>query len=225
MQFLDFPGPLSPLLSRKFIIPTHKPCILVKTREKEPFDFAMFTPRMYDLYYRFSRPRWDDGTVPQQVMDLTSRVRQGRVLDLGCGSGTQSIYLAQQGFTVVGVDGSPVAIRRAQRKAVEAGVNPSFFIQDVTRLDFLQDPFDVGLDIGCFHGLSTAGKEAYCRGLARYTRPGSLVLLWGFDRRSPSLGLTPGQVEQTFAPMFTLTRVESSQLHQRPSRWYWLKRL
>ncbi len=221
---MGLPAPSSPLLSRKFIIPTHKPGILMKTREKEPGDFAMFTPRIYDLYYRFSKPRWDDGTVPQQVMDLTSRMRAGRVLDLGCGSGTQSIYLAQQGFAVVGVDGSPVAIRRAERKAMEAGVNPAFLIQDVTRLDFLQDPFDVGLDIGCFHGLSTAGKVAYCRGLARYTHPGSLALLWGFDRRFPNFGLTPGQVEQTFAPMFTLTAVEPSQLHQRPSHWYWLER-
>lgn len=157
-------------------------------------------------------------------MDLATQLRAGRVLDLGCGSGTQSIYLAQQGFTVVGVDGSPVAIRRAQRKAVEAGVNPDFLVQDVTRLDFIQDPFDAGLDIGCFHGLSAAGKEAYIRGLARFTHPGSLVLIWGFDRRSPNFGLTPEQVERTFAAAFTLNRVEPSELHQRPSHWYWLTR-
>lgn len=184
----------------------------------------MMNPKIYDLYYRFSKPRWDDGSIPQQVVDLASQVRKGRVLDLGCGSGTDAIYLAQQGFTVVGVDGSPVAIRRAQRKAAQAGVNPAFLIQDVTRLEFLQDPFDAGLDVGCFHGLSKAGKEAYCRGLVRYTHPGSLVLIWGFDQRNPNFGLTPEQVEQTFAPTFALTRLEPSQLHQRPSHWYWLMR-
>jgi cyclopropane fatty-acyl-phospholipid synthase-like methyltransferase len=184
----------------------------------------MFNLKMYDLYYRFSRPRWDDGAVPQQVVDLASRVRKGRILDLGCGSGTHAIYLAEQGFTVVGVDGSPTALRQARRKAEQAGVNPAFFIQDVTRLDFLQDPFDAGLDVGCFHGLSKAGKEAYCRGLARYTRPGSMMLIWGFDRRNPNFGLTPEQVEQTFAPAFALLRLEPSRLHQRPSHWYWLIR-
>lgn len=208
-----------------FIIPTQAVCILVETREKEPGGFAMFTPRMYDLYYRFSKPRWDDGSIPQQVVDLASQVRKGRVLDLGCGSGTHAIYLAGRGFSVVGIDGSSTAIRQAQRKAAQAGVNPTFLIQDVTRLEFLQDAFDAGLDVGCFHGLSKAGKEAYCRGLARYTHPGSLVLLWGFDRRNPNFGLTPEQVERTFAPMFTLTRTEPSSLHQRPSHWYWLMRL
>jgi cyclopropane fatty-acyl-phospholipid synthase-like methyltransferase len=158
-------------------------------------------------------------------MDLASRVRKGRVLDLGCGSGTHAIYLAGQGFSVVGIDGSSTAIRQAQRKAAQAGVNPAFLIQDVTRLEFLQDPFDAGLDVGCFHGLSKTGKKAYCHGLARYTHPGSLVLIWGFDRRYSNFGLTPEQVEHTFAPMFTLTRVEPSHLHQRPSHWYWLMRL
>jgi len=104
-------------------------------------------------------------------------------------------------------------------------VKPLFLVQDVTRLELLQDPFDLGLDIGCFHGLSQAGKEAYCQGLARATRPGSLVLLWGFDRRSSRLGLDPEGVAQTFAPGFTLIRAEPSQLHLKSSHWYWLRRL
>jgi SAM-dependent methyltransferase len=197
---------------------TNYPC------EKRRSTAAMFDVKMYDLYYRFSKPRWDDGAVPPQLVELAAQVRPGRALDLGCGTGTQAIFLALQGFDVVGVDGSPTAIRRAQQKAAKAGVKPLFLVGDVTRLDLKQGPFDLGLDIGCFHGLNQAGKEAYSRGLAGATRPGSQVLLWGFDRRSPRLGLDPEGVEQLFAPSFTLIRADPCWLHGRPSHWYTLER-
>ena len=184
----------------------------------------MFDVKMYDLYYRFTKPRWDDEAIPPQLVELAAQVRSGRALDLGCGTGTQAIYLAEQGFDVVGIDGSPTAIRRARQKAVRAGVKPLFLVGDVTCLELKQDPFDLGLDIGCLHSLSRAGKEAYARGLAGAMHPGSLVLLWGFDRRSSRLGLDPEAVEQLFFPDFALIRAEPSRLHERPSHWYTLER-
>ncbi|MGH7320729.1 MAG: class I SAM-dependent methyltransferase [Candidatus Rokuibacteriota bacterium] len=44
-----------------------------------------------------------------------------RAIDLGCGSGANAIFLAEHGFDVSGVDFSPVALRKAQAKAVERG--------------------------------------------------------------------------------------------------------
>lgn len=60
-----------------------------------------------------------------------------------------------------------------------------FRVGDVTRPGFLHEPFDVVLDIGCFHGLDAAGHAGYGGHLARLTHLGSVFLLWGFDRPCP----------------------------------------
>lgn len=184
-----------------------------------------FTKR-YDLMYRISKPRWDTGTVPSQVTQLASHQGKTRnAIDLGCGTGTHSIYLAQQDFSVIGVDISPTAIQRAQQKASKAGVKPEFIVHDVTRLDFLNGPFDIALDVGCFHGMNDAGHQRYALELTRLMRPGSTLLIWGMDPRPLGLvNLIPDEVEKAFAPGFRLERVEPSQVNQRDGKWYWLNR-
>jgi cyclopropane fatty-acyl-phospholipid synthase-like methyltransferase len=185
-------------------------------------DFA----KRYELMYRISKPRWDTGSVPAQVTQLASRKGKTRnAIDLGCGTGTHSIYLAQQGFSVIGIDISPTAIQRAQKKASDAGVKPEFIIHDVTRLDFLKGPFDIALDVGCFHGMNSAAQQRYALELTRLMQPGSTLLMWGMDPRKLGLvSLTPDEVEKTFTPGFRLERVEPSQVNQRDGKWYWLNR-
>jgi SAM-dependent methyltransferase len=180
---------------------------------------------IYELIYRTSRPRWDDGAIPSQVAQLASN--QGRTrsaIDLGCGTGTHSIYLAQQGFAVIGVDISPTAVRQAQEKASRAGVKPESVVHDVTHLDFLPGPFDIALDVGCLHGLGASGQQRYGLELTRLMQPGGTLLVWGMDPHPLGSGLSPDVVEEAFKPGFRLERVEPSQLHQRQSKWYWLRR-
>ena len=183
----------------------------------------MFTQKTYELMYRFTNPNWDDGNIPPQVVELAGQ-STGRLLDLGCGTGSQAIYFARQGFEVVGVDSSPTAIQRAQMKAAMSGVDLQFYIQDVTHLNLFQKPFDLVLDIGCFHGLGKVAREAYVAELLRLTHPGSQFLLWGIDYQFPSYGLSAQRVEEAFQPAFRLARTEASDLHRRPSAWYWLER-
>jgi SAM-dependent methyltransferase len=181
---------------------------------------------MYDLMYRFSKPNWERDVVPPQVAALVEEHGgQGRALDLGCGTGTHSIYLAQHGFTVVGVDFSPKAIGLARDKARQAGAAVDFQIGDVTRLEFLLEPFGVVLDMGCFYVLDAAGRVRYAGHLARLTRSGSTFLLWAFDPSSHrGIAVTQQEVQQCFAPHFVVSRIEHDLFHQRASTWYWLNR-
>jgi len=179
---------------------------------------------MYEVIYRISKPRWDDGSIPSQVAELASHKGKTRnAIDLGCGTGTHSIYLGQQGFAVVGIDTSPTAIRKAQEKASQAGVKPEFIVHDVTRLDFIRGPFDIALDVGCLHGLGAKERQRYALELTRLMSPGGTLLIWGGDR-ALGFGLLPDEVEKTFTPGFRLERVEPNKLHQRQAKWYWLNR-
>jgi len=88
----------------------------------------------FNLLYLLSRTPWDTGTTPPEVAALVEEggLSPGRALDLGCGTGTNCIYLACHGWETVGVDFSAIAIRRARRKARRAGVNCRFHRADVT---------------------------------------------------------------------------------------------
>ncbi len=178
---------------------------------------------IYELAYRFTQPNWDSNTVPDEVAALSQKGNlHGRALDLGCGTGTHSIYLARQGYTVVSVDFSAKAIQVANRKANQAEVKVDFRVDDVTRLDFLQEPFDIGLDVGCFHSLNKNERTHYAENLTRLMYPGGLFLLWAVEGQSRmGIGLSSEEIEQTFGPFFTLDQVKRDNLHGRASAWYW----
>jgi SAM-dependent methyltransferase len=97
----------------------------------------------------------------------------GRVLDVGCGLGTESEYLASAGWQAVGVDLSGPAVARA---AAGHG-NASFLQADVCRLPFGPHGFDAAIDRGCFHYLPPAGRPGYAGELRRVLRPEGKFLL------------------------------------------------
>ena len=192
----------------------------------------------FDFQYRFSKPRWDSGVTPPEVVSfVASQTGTGRALDLGCGTGTNSIYLAQHGFVVVGVDFSAKAIATARAKAQRANLEIDFRVADVTRLDALglREPFDFVLDIGCLHAVDVTGRARYAEGIARLTRSGSVYMLYSFSPRLPdepghwlqlrNVGITPEEVQQLFRSRFTLERVDhGADRGERASAWYWFKR-
>ncbi|MBI4789545.1 MAG: class I SAM-dependent methyltransferase [Chloroflexi bacterium] len=184
----------------------------------------------FEFTYRLGKPPWDWGITPPEVVSEVEggRVRSGRALDLGCGTGTNAIYLAQHGFQVVGVDFSSKAIDIARRKARTAGVAMDLYVNDVTRLDFLREPFDFVLDIGCFHGLDRPGRARYAENVARLTQPHGLFMLYAFGPtrvRFQSAGATEDEVKRLFGEHFALSRVEHGMNRgEIASAWYWLER-
>jgi 2-polyprenyl-3-methyl-5-hydroxy-6-metoxy-1,4-benzoquinol methylase len=180
---------------------------------------------IYEISYRFSQPVWDQDTIPPEVAALAKKGNYvGRALDLGCGTGTHSIFLAQKGYAVVGVDFASKAIELANLKTREAGVKVDFRLGDVTHLDFLHDPFDIALDIGTFHSLNKVERTRYEENLARLTHPGSLFLLWARkDESSFGIGIGPAEIGKIFSTHFLLENTEQASLHGRASAWYWFK--
>ncbi len=131
-------------------------------------------------------PAWDTGFPSPLLVRLVEQNPglKGWALDVGCGTGTNAIYLSSRGFQVVGIDLSQKALKRAEEGAKKAGVPVHFLHEDFLRCipHILQIPhfpgvFDLVFDRGCFHSFVNSKRPAYVRILKQLTRPGSVYLM------------------------------------------------
>ncbi len=104
---------------------------------------------------------WDTGEPDEHLVELVRSgvVAPGRTLEVGCGTGTNACWLAEQGFDVLGVDLSALAIDQARAKAA-AGRACRFEVLDFLVREPAGAPFDFVFDRGCFHVFDEAGERA-----------------------------------------------------------------
>jgi SAM-dependent methyltransferase len=108
-------------------------------------------PEDFDLLYAVTPP-WDIGRPqPAFVALAQAGAIQGRVLDVGCGTGEHALLAAELGLDATGVDMAAAAIEAAQAKARSRGLNARFLVRDVFELAALGQQFDTVLDSGLFH--------------------------------------------------------------------------
>ena len=172
-------------------------------------------------YWLPGRRRWDTGVTPPELERFVESHPPGRALDIGCGTGTNVVYLSRHGWSAVGIDFAGRAVAKARRRAREAGVSATFAVGDVTRLD-VTGPFDLALDIGCLHSIAASGRPGYAAGLARVVRSGGTFLLYAFAPGGAAVGLSVDDVRETFADAFDVVGMEEGK--GRPSAWYTLVR-
>lgn len=189
-------------------------------------------PSWWDLAY-CSGPPWDSDLPADELIELveSGRVKPSRVLDIGCGTGSNVLYLAEKGFDASGVDISRVAIRKAIAKARERGLKCSFNVLDFTEPQAVAkifSTFNIILDVGCFHSLSPQDRDAYVDSLNLVSHPGSLYLLWCFLRGPRWSYGPPGvgerEVDRKLSNLFTI--IERRQLSSsfRDMLFYVMKR-
>lgn len=149
----------------------------------------------------------------------------GRALDLGCGSGIDTVYLAQHGWDVTSIDSEARAVTDAKARAQAAGVNPRLIQGDVTRLNALGigDGFSLLVDVGCFHTLPKKVRDAYVQQVTAVAAPEATLLMFAF-------GGIPGtapraEVEARFSQAWDISW--HAQPHVRPMfapSWYLMHR-
>ena len=194
----------------------------------------MISRILWNLPYLFGRPHWDTGVTPPELIELVEggTVPPGRALDIGCGTGTNAIYLARRGFEVVGTDIARLAIRRARRKAREAGASVSFYAGEAIKLGTsagppIGGPFDLAVDIGCFHAVQSGHRPAYGTMLRRVLREGGYYLLYAWGPRKllgRAVGLNPDETEALLAGDFERCWIRAGEEEGSPSYWYLFKR-
>ena len=186
---------------------------------------------LYERRYRRGNTRWDTGITPPEVVAVIEGehpLPPGRALDLGCGTGTNALYLARHGWEVTGVDFSPLAIEAAKGKAEGSGLPVSFRLGDVTRVRELgvEGPFDYVLDIGCFHSVALRRRRAYAREVTALTRPGAVLMVfaWGAGLHVPGFPRTrESEMRRRFGSDFVIERIELGK-EPRGAAWFTLQR-
>ncbi len=138
----------------------------------------------WDLFYLLGKTPWDSGITPPEIVSLVEggRIPPGRAIDLGCGTGTNVLYLQRHGFDATGVDISARAAARARRKLSEAHVSAPIYVAsliDPERFP-VKGPFDFAMDIGVMHIFDAEGRARYADTLSRILRSGGYHYTFGF---------------------------------------------
>lgn len=177
---------------------------------------------------------WDVELPPPEVVAVVAQLPPGRALDLGCGLGRTCRYLAQHGWQCDGVDFVEQAIVTARQRATEAGIadRVAFHVASVAAIDFLQPPYDLVVDVGCFHAQSAPVRDAYARQVARLLKVDGLFLLFAHLREESESAegrwVTAKQLDAQFARDFVVERMVPGFTtvceNTWPSGWYWMRR-
>lgn len=188
-------------------------------------------PQWWDARYASGDIPWDTGIVPPEVVQLiqSNKVARGWALDLGCGSGVTSRFLAQNGFQVVGLDLSILALRCAVQRASQAGLPGRFVRASVADLMFLRVVATLAVDIGCFHSLPVEARPAYIQSLAEHIAPRGYYLVYAFLTTPTTVAATPGaglalSDIAAFAPQFVLRSAAHGEDRGRASAWFLMQR-
>lgn len=130
---------------------------------------------------QFDRPPWDiDAPQPVVVAAEAAGEFTGRVLDIGSGMGNNAIFLAEQGYSVLGVDGARTAVALAGERASARGTTVEFQVADATSLDGVEQQFDTVLDSALYHCLPEESRGDYAAALWRVTKPNAHLHLFCF---------------------------------------------
>jgi SAM-dependent methyltransferase len=140
----------------------------------------------------------------------TGSITVGHALDLCCGAGTNTVYLAQRGFDVVGIDISATALKIAQSQAAQARVVIGFFRESFVDLSFADGVFDFVFDMGCFHHVKVEDRNRFILGIHRVLKPRGQYMLTCFsDRNGPSWNhFSRQQIIDLFSGFFKLESLQ-----------------
>ena len=166
---------------------------------------------LFKTFYRLGFVPWDGhplATSLQQLIEGDGALPPGTALDLGCGTGDNSIYLAEHGWQVTGVDFVAKAVDKARAKAAAKKVDANFARADVTRLssEGIGSNFGLIVDNGCLHGMSPDDRDAYVREVTAVAAPDARLLLVEFITGGSYgvPGIDRDEVKRRFAADWTL---------------------
>ncbi len=178
---------------------------------------------------RLDPKRWEEryvtGDVPWDLGQPDPHLRRvledhpvpvGTALDIGCGTGTNVVWLAQQGFEVVGLDVSPTAIAQARASADAAGVSCHLAVSNFLTDPVPGGPFDFVCDRGVMHLFDDPGRRSlFAARVAESLKPGGLWHSLAGSTDGPPRDTGPprrsaAEITQALEPYFELLELRAT---------------
>ena len=168
----------------------------------------------FDKAYTSGLPPWDIGK-PQPAFVMLAQAGRitGKILDVGCGTGENTLYLCLRGLDVLGLDLSSVAIAQARTKAQARGVVARFEVGSALDLLSLGETFDTVIDSGLLHILSDADRARLGTALHAVLQPGGYLYLLAFNEHATWPGprrLTQAEIRTTFEQGWEVETISAS---------------
>jgi SAM-dependent methyltransferase len=195
----------------------------------------MVSALLYQAFYRIGFTPWDGHALSSTLRKLIEgphALSAGTAIDIGCGTGDSSIYLARHGWRVTGVDVAAKALEKAGAKAAAEHVRVDFVRADATRLSSagVGKAFTLILDSGCLHGMSDDARDRYVAELGAVAAPQGRLLIFAFTPGGQVgvRGIDHAEIERRFTPQWDLVsaadETEMTNNPQHPARHYLLQR-
>lgn len=166
------------------------------------------------------RPPWSIGEPQPEIAALIAQGKiRGQVLNAGCGEAALSLYLAERGFTTVGLDMSPTAIELAQAEAAGRGLtSASFAVADISSFDGYDGRFDTIVDSTLFHSMPVEAREGYQQSIVRAAAPGASYFVLVFDAASmppngPAHPVTDVELREVVSKYWTIDEIRPARIH------------
>ena len=179
------------------------------------------------MSYLSGNPPWDTGITPPEVIDFLKEKPPGRALDLGCGTGTNVITLAEHGWHAEGIDYVARAVRAARKKAQKSNLDDriEFHVGDVLSPEFFRGEYDLILDIGCFHNIPSDNVDQYLVNVYSHLVVGGRLLIYAHLNKFPESGHGVSEASLTkLGEKLQLVKRVDGEESARPSAWLEFKK-
>lgn len=169
-------------------------------RARRPTSHERLSGQLWDASYHNGPAPWDIARPQPAIVCWASAAGfAGPVLDVGCGTGENALYIASRGFSVLGVDVAQTALVIARNKAVERGIDVEFAAADAFHLERLERTFNTVLDCGLFHTFNSDERPLYVASLASVTEHGGNLTVLCFSDQGPGAGPHPVSRQEIIA--------------------------
>jgi SAM-dependent methyltransferase len=164
---------------------------------RRPTSHERMTGLPWNASYHDGPAPWDVGQPQPAIVRLASKGGfAGTVLDAGCGTGENALYLASLGLSVLGVDVAETALTMARAKAADRGLKVEFAAADGLQLERLGRRFDTVLDVGLFHTFDRDERPIYVASLASVIENDGILHVLCFSDEGAETGPHPISQEE-----------------------------